>query len=288
LVLSIPVVIPAHNEAGVIGRCLEALRTGVDPPELEIVVVCNGCDDDTADRARAADGRIQVIETPVASKAHALNAGDTTVTGFPRFYIDADVVISGEAIRLIASRLEGDVLAASPTMAVDLSRSSWPVRAYYRIWTRLPYVREGMMGVGVYALSEEGRRRFDAFPDVISDDGYVRMLFGPTERSRVDGAKVQVTAPRRFDDLIRIKTRSRLGLYQLHSRYGEIASREQRSKSYRGAAGTVAFRPWLWPHACVYLAVQLATRRRARSQLATVDSYVWKRDVSSRLHDVTR
>jgi glycosyltransferase involved in cell wall biosynthesis len=288
LIMSIPVVIPAHNEARVIGRCLEALRAGIDPPELEIVVVCNGCDDDTADRARAADGRTRVIETPIASKALALNAGDKTVTGFPRFYIDADVVISAEAIRLIASRLGGDVLAASPTMDVDLSRSSWPVRAYYRIWTQLPYVREGMMGVGVYALSEEGRRRFDEFPDVISDDGYVRMLFGPTERSRVEGAKVQVTAPRRLDDLIRIKTRSRLGLYQLHSRYAEIASREQRSKSYRGAAGTVAFRPWLWPHAGVYLAVQLMTRRRARRQLASLDSYVWERDVSSRLHDLTR
>ena len=283
--MTIAVVIPAHNEARVIGRCLEALTSGTDPSHLDIVVVCNGCDDDTADQARAVAGPIRVIETPIASKAHALNAGDTTVTGFPRFYVDADVVITGEAIRLIASRLQGKILAASPTMDLDLSRSSWPVRAYYRIWTRLPYVREGMMGVGVYAVSEEGRRRFDAFPDVISDDGYVRMLFGPTERTRVDRATVRVTAPVRFGDLLRIKTRSRLGLYQLHARYSEIASREQDSKSYSGALGTVLFRPWLWPHAGVYLAVQLATRRRAQRQFASVDSYVWERDTSSRFTD---
>ena len=79
-----------------------------------------------------------------------------------------------------------------------------------------------------------------------------------------------------------------LGLYQLHTRYAGISSREQRSKSYRGAAGTVALRPWLWPHAAVYLAVQLATRRRARRQLASLDSYVWERDRSSRFHDSTR
>jgi len=286
--MSIAVIIPAHNEALVIGRCLEALRTGTGPSDLEIVVVCNGCNDDTAERARTADSGIRVVETSVASKAHALNAGEAMVKGFPRFYVDADVVITADAIRSIASRLDDDVLAASPTMEMDLSRSSWPVRAYYRIWTGLPYVREGMMGVGVYALSEEGRRRFDEFPDVISDDGYVRMLFGPTERSRVDDAKVRVTAPRRFDDLLRIKSRSRLGLYQLHTRYAGISSREQRSKSYRGAAGTVALRPWLWPHAAVYLAVQLATRRRARRQLASLDSYVWERDRSSRFHDSTR
>ena len=61
--------------------------------------------------------------------------------------------------------------------SIDLRGSSLAVRAYYRIWLRLPYVREGMIGVGVYALSEEGRRRFGEFPEVIADDGYVRMLF---------------------------------------------------------------------------------------------------------------
>ena len=56
-----------------------------------------------------------------------------------------------------------------------------------------------MIGVGVYALSEEGRRRFDEFPEVIADDGYVRMLFSGTERIRVDDApSVRVYAPAGF------------------------------------------------------------------------------------------
>ena len=46
------VVIPAHNEANVIGRGLDrlfgSLGTGI-----EVIVVCNGCTDDTADTARA-------------------------------------------------------------------------------------------------------------------------------------------------------------------------------------------------------------------------------------------
>ena len=92
-----------------------------------------------------------------------------------------------------------------------------------------------MIGVGVYALSEEGRGRFGAFPDVIADDGYVRMLFSPSERIHVDDAPVRIYAPAGVSDLVRIKTRSRLGRYQLRQRYPDLVARERTTKSYRGA-----------------------------------------------------
>src|SRR6185437_9609091 len=104
-----------------------------------------------------------VIETPRASKTAALNLGDAAVSGFPRFYVDADVVLPLASVRRVAARLEGQVLAAAPVMELDLRRTSMAVRGYYRVWTLMPYVREGMIGVGVYALSAEGRRRFDEF-----------------------------------------------------------------------------------------------------------------------------
>jgi hypothetical protein len=37
------VVIPAHNEAAVIRRSLDALLAGFAPNELHVVVACNGC-----------------------------------------------------------------------------------------------------------------------------------------------------------------------------------------------------------------------------------------------------
>ena len=48
------VVIPASNEAGRIGACLHALlaQEGVAEP-VEVIVVANGCRDDTAAVARA-------------------------------------------------------------------------------------------------------------------------------------------------------------------------------------------------------------------------------------------
>jgi glycosyltransferase involved in cell wall biosynthesis len=281
--VALSIVIAAHNEEAVIGRCLDALLRTSRPTELEIVVVCNGCTDRTADIARARGDRVRVIETPIASKTAALNLGDQAVGGFPRFYVDADVRLPLTSVRRIADRLADPyVLAAAPVMRVDVQGVSRAVRAYYRVWTRLPYVREGMIGVGVYALSEDGRRRFEVFPDVIADDGYVRMLFGPGERVSVDDAPVLVYVPQRVSDLVRIKTRSRLGRYELGRRFPGLVANERTTKSYSNAVGTIAVKPWLWPAALVYAVVVLRSRRRANEQLASIDEYVWERDESSR------
>jgi glycosyltransferase involved in cell wall biosynthesis len=281
--VAISIVIPAHNEEAVLGRCLDALLRPARKGELEVAVVCNGCTDGTAEVARTYGDDVRVLETPRASKTGALNLGDAVVSGFPRFYVDADVTLPLASVRRIAARLaERDAVAAAPVMSLDLRGSSLAVRAYYRIWVRLPYVREGMIGVGVYALSDEGRRRFGEFPDVISDDGYVRVLFGAGERIRVDDAPVRVYAPRGVADLLRIKTRSRLGLYQLAGRFPDLFARERTTKSYGNAMRGIVVRPWLWPAAAVYAGVVLETRRRARAQLASAGNYVWERDQSSR------
>ncbi len=89
------VLIPAHNEAAVIVRCLDALFDGVEPGRLEVVVACNGCTDDTARLARSAGHAVSVVELPQASKAGALRAGEQMLTVFPRLYLDADIVLRG-------------------------------------------------------------------------------------------------------------------------------------------------------------------------------------------------
>src|SRR5688572_10876558 len=162
------VVIPAHNEAGVIADLLRALREGVEPGDLEIVVACNGCTDDTAAIAR--DHGAVVVEVPEASKTAALNAADAVATTFPRAYVDADVVIPGRAIVCIAKHLSrAGVLFASPPVEVDVRGRPWPVRAFFEVWQRTPYVRERQIGSGVLVFSSAGRARFDEFPDVVAD-----------------------------------------------------------------------------------------------------------------------
>lgn len=282
--LLISIVVPAYNEASVIGRCLDALLQDDRPGEVEILVVCNGCSDETAEIASSYGEPVRVIETAVPSKTHALNLADASATGFPRIYMDADVIVSRDSIRKIAASLDGgSVLAAAPRpVDVFLPETTWAVRAYYRFWGALPYIQDGMIAAGVYALSRDGRERFEAFPDLIADDGYVRLQFAPEERIQVTDAISRVVAPTSLTHLLKIRTRSRMGVMQLHLRYPELAQRETRAKKYGPALLSVVLRPSLYAAALPYLYVTLASRIRARRQSKLAQRYVWERDDSSR------
>lgn len=278
----ISVVIPAHDEEKAIGRCLTAITSGMRPGEIDVVVVCNGCRDATAEVARTFGEGVRVIESEVASKSNALNLGDASARGFPRFYVDADVELSAESIRRVAEvlRTNEHVLAAAPRMHVKSETRSWPVRAYYDIWTRLPYVAEAMTGSGVYALSERGRARFDRFPDITSDDGYVRLLFSPEERVTVEDCRFAVEPPTSLRGVIHIKTRSQKGCLELRRAFPELMVNERRS--YARPLRGILRQPLLWPSLIVYSYVFLATRARAYWKYHFAGLGDWERDEESR------
>jgi len=128
------VVIAALKKQRVIARTLDTLLAGAEPNAAEVIVVCNGCTDKTAETVRQTGHPVHVIETDVPSKVHALNLGDAAASTFPRIYMDGDVYLTWESARALASRLEaGDVLAASPMVHMDLTDCSWPVRASCRV-----------------------------------------------------------------------------------------------------------------------------------------------------------
>ncbi len=105
-------------------------------------------------------------------------------------------------------------VAGSPDIRFDLDGADLWVREYYRMFERLPYVTDGLVGLGVYGLSEQGRDRFDEFPDVLADDLYIQRLFAPEERLRTRG-QFAVRAPRRWADLVKVRTRVDRGNAQL-------------------------------------------------------------------------
>ena len=76
-----------------IARTLAPLAPLAAARQLEIIVACNGCTDETARIARGFDG-VTVLELEQPSKAAALNAGDAAASHWPRLYVDADVQIS--------------------------------------------------------------------------------------------------------------------------------------------------------------------------------------------------
>jgi glycosyltransferase involved in cell wall biosynthesis len=285
----VSIVIPAHNESAVIARCLAALTAGADPGELEIVVVANGCTDDTADRARAfGHPDVRVIETDVGSKTHALNLGDAATTAFPRFYVDADVVLTTASIRAMAAELAaGRFLAVAPLPEIDLTGCTRAVRAFYRINQRLPSSAEGIGGSGVYGLSREGRARFGEFPRITADDGFVRVHFKPEERLTLANCRSIVSAPRTFSGLLAIKSRSHMGSYELRQLYPDLW--KNRGMGNRRALLKMAKLPTLWPSLLVYAAVKVVSRLRARTKIRAGKAHIWERDETSRTtHAVTK
>jgi glycosyltransferase involved in cell wall biosynthesis len=267
---------------------LDRLLAGAAPGEFEVVVVCNGCTDGSAVVARNVGEPVSVIETPIASKVAALNLGDEAATAFPRLYLDADVMLDSEGARRLAASLDDTVLAAAPGLSLDETGSSWAVRSYLRVWSELPAVRLGLAGRGAFVLSEAGRRRFGAFPDVLADDGFIDRLFGADERRIVDDVTSTVRAPRTLTNLLARKTRVFVGNQQLaqDATLGPHPS-DARPVSDRTAwLGVVGRSPRRLLDVPAYLYVSLVAKRRARRRLARGD-FAWDRDESARSDGVT-
>ncbi|MEU2392345.1 glycosyltransferase [Streptomyces sp. NPDC007369] len=287
------IVIPAHNEGRVIGRLLDALLAeGGEPgrPEPDIVVVCNGCTDDTAAVAGARGGRVRVVEIPTPSKHKALRVGDEHARGFPRLYVDADVVLGAAGARALADALAArpELLAAAPGRDIPLSGCAWPVRAYYRVWQRLPAVREGLFGRGVIAVSEQGHARLAALPPLMADDLAASLAFGPGERRVVEEVRVVVRPPRTWADLIRRKVRAstssaELERFQAESAAGPGVSPAPSARTGGGDLRALALaQPRLLPGIAVFVVAALAARRGSRKAIRTGDFSTWLRDDSSR------
>jgi glycosyltransferase involved in cell wall biosynthesis len=276
------IVIPANNEARVIERGLSAILDGSIPGELEIVVVCNGCSDDTADRARRFGSRVKVLETPTPSKVHALNLGDQHATAFPRFYVDADIQISAGAIRDVAALLRAGspILVAAPRAVVAYEDRPFLVRAFYRIWTRLPYFSENMIGSGVYAFSREGRARFDQFPEITADDEFARLTVSPQERSASSATTFTIHPPRTIHGLLEIMTRARSGMYEFRDKFPQLTANNNTNpgRSLR----VIATSPSMWLDAPIYLGVMSLAKLRAHQRQHQGRTRAWERDDSSR------
>lgn len=277
------IVIPAHNEATVLGACLDAIAAqaaaagGALTPET--IVVANGCTDDTA--RIAFERGVRVLELAEGNKTGALNAGDAATEVFPRIYLDADIVLSPGTIAALTDVLDTDSpRLAAPSARYDTEGAGWVPKAFHRVFDRLPYARESLGGVGVYGLSRAGRARWATFPDVLGDDLFAQRHFDPQERVRVAGHSV-VKIPRTTAALVAVRTRIAAGNNALaQDDAGDLDHDLPPStrQTLRALAALVLRHPTLAPAALAYMAVVAAARRRARGQ----HGRIWQEDSSTR------
>lgn len=211
------VIIPAHNEAAVIGRTLTALAPVLATGRVEVVIAVNGCTDETAFIAATFTG-VNVLRVEEASKVAALNEADAKASAWPRLYLDADIEITPTALRMVFDRLSrGDIQAARPAFRYDDAGASFWVRAFYRARRRMSSTDEALWGAGAYALTEAGHARFGKFPDLTADDLFVDVHFGQGKKAIMHTPPVVVRTPRHVSALLRILCRNYRGQRELRS-----------------------------------------------------------------------
>jgi len=166
------VIIPASNEARLIPACLGALLNSdwTRAAPVQIVVVANGCSDNTAQVARdfepqaqARGWDLQVIERAQGGKIGALNAGDAAARGRMRAYLDADVTLSPELLQQLADLLDQPG-ARYASGRVAITAQGWVSRGYARIWRQVPFMTACVPGCGLFAVNERAAPAGGCFP----------------------------------------------------------------------------------------------------------------------------
>ena len=280
---SVSVLIPAHNEAKFLPRCLRSLLGQKLSQVMRVIVIDNGSVDATADVAaqwapqfEAGGHDLLVLHLPKGNKPAALNAGEVVaVPGGCRIYIDADVELSPGCIAKVLETLDHDssVWMCCPAMRVAPSKS-WATRTYARTWTGLPWVSDDAIGGGFYAVSAAGRKRWDRFPNIVAEDVFVQSQFRKDERRVIREEFFQIPLPDGLADLIQVRTRWVRGNHELaRLRSGEWG---RAAFPFRQRIGMLLGRPHLWVGLPLYFMVNAAAlvNARRRHRLGT---QMWER-----------
>ena len=230
------VIIPANNEASHIGACLEALLRSNPKPgygsgsipvpmPIEVVVVANGCQDKTAAVAQKYEARFAaigwnftVLDLPSGGKMAALNAGDAAAMHRARAYLDADVLMGATLLDQMARVLQSEKPIYVSGQCRSSRPESWATKAYARIYAQVPFMTHGVPGCGLFGVSGAGRRRWGNFPDIISDDTFVRLNFAPEERLKLRG-NYDWPLVEGFQNLIKVRRRQNAGVLEIKDKY---------------------------------------------------------------------
>lgn len=280
------VIIPAHNEEAVIGRCLRHMLAGAPADAMQVIVAANGCSDRTVEIARAVSPAVRVLDLPVGSKTEAINAANRIADHFPRIYVDADVEVTYAALAALAQALrEPDVMTAAPAIRMDLSHCTWPMRAYYRAWLRQPYARAGKGGAGCYGLSQAALAAVGEFPPIIGDDIWIHTRF-PDEQKRYLSADETgqavysvVRPPRTAREQMRVEARRQNGNAEVRRHYPSPYF----ANASHGGGWRAALRSGTHPvDLVVFFAMKLVARLMAHWNHKFGSAKAWTRDLSTR------
>lgn len=124
----ISAVIAAYNEEESIAETVAGVLASDYPGKLEVIVVDDGSEDKTASRARSAGAR--VVKQKHAGKAKALNRGLSKARYSLLATLDADTLLTPQALRRATARLthRPRLAAVAGAVMVRNSRVNWLTR----------------------------------------------------------------------------------------------------------------------------------------------------------------
>lgn len=279
------VLVPAHDEESTVVRGVGRLLDGL-PPSSKVVVVVNGSTDRTEERvaqmreaSAVARETVQLEVLEQAGKPGALRRGAAILAGSPLVIVDADVELTGEAVGMLASALQGSgpPRAAVTRIVVSDERSSRAVQRWVSVWRRSVYATDHVIGSGVVAVNAAGAEILAGMPDVLNDDAWVRMQFPEGRRVFVDVPFV-VHAPRTLVALVSRRARVVNGNRELR-RTGATDPASTRAVDVRRLVRDGDVNP---TDAAVFILVTVLARSLAGLRRATGRSRVWASDRTSR------
>ena len=264
------ILIAANNEAGYIGACLAAvLDQDASAGLLDVVVAANGCTDATVQivtdhipRFAARGWSLTCLELATPGKVAALSAAETAARSDTRAYLDADVICDPALFGQLRTALDTEAPRYATGRLVVAPARSAITRAYGAFWQQTAFVQAGAVGAGLFAVNGAGRALCGAFPDIISDDTFVRLQFSPDQR-------IEVPAPYHWPmiegwrALVRVRRRQDAGVREIARLYPALIARHGRRRLAPGALVRLALRHPI--RFAVYASVALAVRARPAS-----------------------
>lgn len=276
------VIIPSYNEENYITACLNSIISQTNLPEnhgIQVIVAANGCKDRTVELAKERVPALEavgfdfvILDIPYGNKMNAINEAEAQATYETRAFLDADVVISARVLRELIDVLASDAPRyASGTIRIPRPQSIVS-RAYAKVWMNLPFVHDGVPGIGLYAVNASGRARWEKFPAIISDDRFVRLQFSPDERYKIK-ASYDWPLPEGFGNLVNVRHRWSEGNMELAEQFPHLISNDsQRNKTGRNVLGLL--RTPL--SSTIFVLIYLVSNIRARQTLNS-ESVMWRR-----------
>lgn len=215
--LDLSVVVPAHNSVSTLRECLESLlESDLSKSRWELIVVDDGSSDET--RAIAIELADSVLSTGTVAKgpAFARNRGAESARAANITFVDADVSVHPDALRLMLSVLEGDSGFAAVFGSYDDAPRDPSTVAQYRNLLH-HYVHEKNAGETATFWAGCGSIRKEAFDRAgkFDEKRYLRPQIEDIElgyRLRASGARIlvdpriQCTHHKRWNTLSMVRT----------------------------------------------------------------------------------